>query len=198
MTVRLDQDTHRYYEDDELFTGPSVTQALARAGYVDFRFVGDELRDRAMRRGTSVHWMLALHDQGALDYRRVPRSLRPYRKGWMDFRRNTGFWPDPAWIERSFISPLGYSGTIDRCGSFNGSDGWTLDIKTGDGSIDNWVRFQLSLYAEESKKVKRAAVKLRSDGTYKFFPFPFSTYYTDRAVALQAVRDWSQSGNGKF
>jgi hypothetical protein len=190
MIVTLDHATHRYYRDGVLFQGPSVTQALAQCGLCDFSFVREEIRERSMSRGSSVHWLLALHDQGALDYRRVPKVFRGYRKAWMEFRKATGFVPDPLWTERSFISPLGFSGTIDRMGSLNGMRWVTLDIKTGEGDVPEWCKYQLSLYCDETKTAERIGVKLRPDGTYRVKPFPFATFYTDRAIALESINRW--------
>jgi len=188
--VTLEAESHRYFKDGVPFDGPSVTQALSQCGLADFSFVEEEMRQRCMARGTSVHWLTRLHDEGCLDYRRVPKALRGYRKGWMAFRKATGFVPDPFWTERSFISPLGFSGTIDRMGSFFGMRWATVDIKTGEGDVPDWTRYQLSLYCEETKTVERIGVKLRPDGTYRVKPFPFSTFYTDKAIALEAIRRW--------
>lgn len=189
-SVTLDHETHRYFRDGVPFDGPSATAALAQCGLCDFSFVDEEIRQRSMARGTSVHWLTRLHDEGCLNYRTVPKRLRGYRKAWMEFRKSTGFVPDPFWTERSFISPLGFSGTIDRMGSFNGMRWATLDIKTGDGDVPEYTRYQLSLYCDETKTVERIGVKLHADGTYRVKPFPFSTFFTDKAIALEAVKRW--------
>ena len=57
-------------------TVPSVTQILARSGACDFSFLEEEARNYYLKRGRSVHWMLQLEDEGALNYRKVPKFLR--------------------------------------------------------------------------------------------------------------------------
>lgn len=188
--VTLDHEFHRYYQDGVLFDGPSATAALSQCGLCDFSFVEEEIRERSMARGTSVHWLTRLHDEGALDYRRVPKALRGYRQAWIEFRRLTGFVPNPYWTERSFVSKLGFSGTVDRVGSMFNMRFVTVDIKTGEGDVPEWCRYQLSLYCEETKTIERLGVKLHPDGTYRIKPFPFTTYHTDRAIALECVRRW--------
>src|SRR5271170_7195088 len=144
----FDRDKHEYRTAAGVQV-PSVTWILAQSGLCDFSHVEEETRRLAMDRGTSVHWMLQLHDQGALEYRKVPLKLRPYRKAYMDWRMASGFVPE--WIEKPFISHLGYAGTIDRTGTLpitgqypHGSN-VVLDFKTG--GVQDWTRFQLAAYA---------------------------------------------------
>jgi hypothetical protein len=194
--ITFDPVKHEYRDAKDCVV-PSVTQILARAGVCDFSFVEEESRIRSMQRGTSVHWMLQLQDQGALEYRRVPLRLRPYRKGYLDWRMASGFIPD--WIEQPFISHYGYAGTIDRTGSFpiteqypNGSRA-VVDIKTG--TVQDWVRFQLVAYAmrmhanpQVARTWRRIALALTSSGTYQVKEFPVSTWDYDWSVFMESKR----------
>jgi hypothetical protein len=176
---------------------PSVTQILARAGICDFSFVEEETRIRAMERGTSVHWLARLEDEGLLDYRQVPIGLRPYRKGWNDWKKASGFIPEL--IEHPFISHYGYAGTIDRYGKLpktlsypNGSTA-VVDLKTGE--IAEWVRFQLVAYAMRmhptpavARNIRRIAVALRKNGTYSVREFPQKSWDYDWARFMAAKR----------
>lgn len=189
MNVTLDHETHTYFVDGEPFKGPSVTQALAQCGLVDFSFVEEETRQRAMDRGTSVHWMTRLFDEGALDYRRVTKELKPYRRAWMEWKKASGFVPDRYWIERSFVSPLGYTGTIDRVGHLFDMSYAVVDLKSGT-SIHPATKYQLAAYAHHAKVFRRIAVRLGGDGTYTVREYPFSEYQTDLAIFMEAVRRW--------
>lgn len=193
--VFLDHEFHKYFVDGKPFPGPSVTQALAQCGIADFSFVDEEIRERSMARGQSAHWMLALHDQGALDYRRVPKAMRGYRKAWMEFRKNTGFTPERDWIERSFASPMGYCGTVDRKGSFlDAKVGWcVLDLKTE--NVPAHAKFQLALYAKAIHVIGRIAVALRSDGTYTTKVYPVNELGVDYAIGIESVRRWRPDAN---
>jgi hypothetical protein len=176
---------------------PSVTQILARDGICDFSFVEEEIRLRSMERGTSVHWLLQLEDEGALKYRSVPLRLRPYRKAYLDWKRASGFTPNL--VEYQFISHYGYAGTVDRFGSFpathsypRGSAG-VVDFKTGE--IPDWVRLQLVGYAMRmnaspavARTIRRIALALRADGTYAVKEFPRESWDVDWARFIEAKR----------
>ncbi len=193
----FDAATHTYRNAQGSIV-PSVTQILARAGICDFSFVEEEIRIRSMERGTSVHWLTQLEDEGVLDYRKVPLRLRPYRKAWNGFKRATGFVPEL--IEKQFISIYGFAGTIDRFGHFpstasygKGSHG-IVDIKSGE--IMDWVRYQLAAYTMHCSSnpaiaccVRRVAVALRADGTYQVKEFPRDTWGVDFAKFMQAKKE---------
>lgn len=176
---------------------PSVTQILAKDGLCDFSFVEEEIRVRAMERGTSVHWLLQLEDEGALNYRQVPIRLRPYRKAWLDWKRASGFVPEL--IEHQFISHYGYAGTIDRYGHFPPTATWpngskaVIDLKTGE--VSDWVRYQLVGYVMRmhpnpvmARRIRRIAVALLANGTYSVREFPQSTWDSDWARFYEAKR----------
>jgi len=196
MSVTFDPVKHEY-RNSEGISKPSVTWILAKSGLCDFSFVDDEIRERAMARGRSVHWMTRLEDEGALNYRKVPLGLRPFRKGWNDWKYSSGFIPEI--IEQPFISPLGYAGTPDRVGKFpatemfpNGSRG-VVDLKTG--SVYEWTRLQLVAYSMlienttwKAKYLRRIAVAIRADGSHQIKEFPISSWESDWAIFCEAQR----------
>jgi hypothetical protein len=176
---------------------PSVTQILGRSGICDFSFVAQEIRERSMERGSSVHWMLQLEDEGALNYRQVPLGLRPYRKAYLDWKRSSGFVPEV--IEQQFISHYGYAGTLDRYGSlpptslFPKGSKAIVDFKTGE--IADWVRYQLAAYSIKihrhpamARTIRRIALALRADGTHKVREFGAGSWEHDFSVFIEAKR----------
>lgn len=196
--VLFDSTKHEY-RDSRGVHFLSVTQILSLAGLCDFSFVEEESRRLAMERGRSVHWMLELDDQGALDYRRVPLALRGYRKAYQAWRKGSGF--KVEWIERQFISHLGYAGTIDRYGKFPktalfpaGSRA-VVDLKTGNSQVQDWVKYQLVMYAMRThanpaiaRLTRRIGLALHADGTYHVREFPVATWDTDWSIAMEAKR----------
>lgn len=178
----------------------SVTQILASAGICDFSYVEEERRIAAMTRGTSVHWLLQLEDEGALNYRQVPLRLKPYRKGYMSWKAASGFLPDRNWIEKQFISHYGYAGTVDRFGMFpptplypKGTVG-VIDFKTGE--IPDWVRLQLVAYAMRThvnpaiaRRTRRIGLALRANGTYAVREFSEASWDTDWARFMKAKKE---------
>jgi hypothetical protein len=195
-TVLFDAAKHEYRNAKGIAV-PSVTQILALAGICDFSFVEEERRIAAMERGTSVHWLLQLEDEGALNYRQVPLRLRPYRKAWQDWKKASGFMPEL--IEHQFISHYGYAGTIDRYGTLPPTATWPngskaiIDLKTGE--VADWTRLQLVGYAMRmhsilaiARRIRRIAVALRANGTYSVREFPQSTFEVDWSKFIQAKR----------
>ena len=160
-----------------------------------------------MSRGQSVHWLTQLEDEGALDYRRVPRNLRGYRKAWKDWKCCSGF--QPLWVERRFISHYGYGGTIDRTGTFpSGTSGFcypmaVVDIKSAEkeGQVADWIRFQLCAYClgvigtpSLARTIRRIAVRLCANGSYRVKEWPLSTWDSDFA---EFIRDLQKCKNAE-
>lgn len=197
-TVLFDPIKHEYTNAQGNIV-PSVTWILAQSGLCDFSFVEQEIRDRAMQRGKSVHWMLQLEDEGSLDYKTVPIRLRPFRKAYLDWKRVSGF--KPQWIEKAFISIFGYAGTMDRFGLLPPTElrPYTtcavVDFKTGNALVQNWVRYQLCAYAmrthenpQIARQTRRIALALHPSGKYSVKEFPASTWDIDWATFNEAKR----------
>jgi len=192
--VEFDPVAHEYRKGGVVV--PSVTQVIARAGLCDFSFVDEDIRIHSMKRGESVHWMLQLEDEGALNYRTVPKGMRGYRQAYKTWKRQSGF--SVLWVERRFISEFGFAGTIDRAGSFPATTMYmtgtsaVLDFKTGD--VPDWVRYQLCAYSLAvdprpaiARTIRRIALSLRPDGTYKVREFPLCTWDTDYSRFMHAL-----------
>lgn len=193
--IEFDPEKHEYRRNGVLYH--HVTKVIAAAGKCDFSCIDEEIRLHSIKRGQSVHWLTQLEDEGALNYRTVPASLRGYRKGWRDWKRHSGF--NVIWIERKFISHYGFAGTIDRAGSFpattmfgSGTSG-VVDIKTGD--VADWVRYQLCAYTLAvdprpaiARTIRRIALRLQSDGKYRVKEFPMSEWDSDFAVFMKDLR----------
>jgi len=193
----FDPDRHLFTMKDEVI--PSVTQVLARVGVCDFSYVDEETREMSMKRGQNIHWMLELEDEGALNYRTVPKKFRGYRKAWQAFKRATNCYIlETEW---KFVVPAyKYAGIIDRVVTFPSpslrahQSGAVLDIKTGE--VCDWTKYQLVGYAvaramaagmspAQAQFMQRFAVRLRSDGTYKVREFPRKEFLSDWAVFVE-------------
>jgi hypothetical protein len=194
-TVNFDASSHQY-SDHAGIVFPSVTTILAHAKVVDFSVVREEIRERSLKRGTSVHWITELSDLGALKPRSAPKALRGYLKAWRLWRENSGF--VPMLIEKPFISPFGYAGTPDRFGSFPNGTWAVVDIKSGDGEVADYTKYQLAAYSkwysltEGKSNIRRVAVKVHSDGTYRAKEFPLNTMPLDFSKFWACLQDWKK------
>ena len=195
-TIDFNPETHEYRKDGKVVL--SVTQVIAGAGLCDFSFVDEDIRVHSMKRGQSVHWMLQLEDEGRLNYRTVPNGLKGYRRAYKTWKKRSGF--NPLWIEHQFISPFGFAGTIDRAGSFPATTMYgtgtsaVVDFKTGE--IPDWVRYQLCAYSLAvdartaiARTIRRIALSLKNDGTYKIKEFPLCTWDSDYSRFMRALQE---------
>jgi len=187
---------HEFWKDGKRCF--SVTQVLANAGICDFSFVEAEVREYSMKRGTAVHWLTQLEDEGGLNYRTVPKPLRGYRKAFNTWKQRSGFVATA--IETKFVSKFGFAGIIDRVGLFPPTPFFptastaVVDIKTGD--VADWVRLQLTPYTVAAagdnptiaEGIRRIALRLFPDGTYKVKEFPRSTWLGDWARFIKELR----------
>jgi hypothetical protein len=194
--VNFDPTTHRYTDAADV-EFPSVTTLLVYGGIVNFDAIREDIRQRSMKRGTSVHWITELSDLGALKPRSAPKALRGYLKAWRSWRENSGF--TSLLIEKPFISPHGYAGTPDRFGSFPNGTWAVVDLKTGlNGDVAAWVGTQLSAYAkwysvtEGRFGIRRIGVKLHPDGTYRAKEFPVNTMPLDFAKFYGCLVKWKK------
>jgi hypothetical protein len=193
--VNFDHNLH-VYTDSAGKQFPSVTTLLAHGGIVNFDAIREEIRERSLKRGTSVHWITELSDLGALKPRSAPKALRGYLKAWRSWRENSGF--TPLLIEKPFISPYGYAGTPDRFGSFPNGTWGVVDLKSGEGAILPAARLQLAAYSSwfslstAKTGIRRIAIKLHSDGTYAVAEYPISSYQIDFATFFSCLEGWKK------
>lgn len=194
--IEFNAEKHEYRKNGKVVL--SVTQVIAAVGLCDYSFVDEDIRVHSMSRGQSVHWMLQLEDQGALNYRTVPSGLRGYRKAYRTWKKASGF--SPLWIEKQFVSHFGFAGTIDRAGSFPATTMYltgtsaVVDFKTGD--IPDWVRYQLCAYSlavdprpAMARLIRRIALSLKPDGTYKVKEFPLCTWDSDYSRFMHSLSE---------
>lgn len=168
--LAFDPDTHSYTVDGVAL--PSVTQVLAPL--YDFRYVDRDVLKAAADFGTAVHRMCELHDVDDLVEDSVDPALEPYLVAWQRFLRETR--AEVLQVEQRYHHPLlRFAGTLDRLLKIDGAP-VLVDIKTV-SSLSAAVGVQLAAYehllAENTphQGVRRAAVRLCGDGTYrlKFF-----------------------------
>lgn len=186
---QFDPETHTFTVEDKIV--PSITQVLAFAGICNFSFVEEEKRLFAMKRGKAVHWLTQLDDEGALNYRKVPKFLRGYRKAWNTWKESSGF--VPMMIEQWMISDLGFGGIPDRFGKL-GITNAVVELKTG--AVADWTRYQLAAQCvliqpkiSIARTFRRIGLSLSPDGTYKVKEFPLSTFDSDISRFIEEVRN---------
>lgn len=150
---------NRFYQTDAGYL-PSVTtilQAYPKDAhfYTWLKQVGndaDDIRDEAGRRGSTVHNLTELYDNGEEvnlldDYGKIAYKMNE----WAMFERYvefmTRFKPEIMMNEVNMASDtLGYAGTIDRVMTIDGVT-YLIDIKTSN-SIHDFYWLQLSAYNE--------------------------------------------------
>jgi hypothetical protein len=167
--LRFDPEKHIYYIDDKQEF--SVTQVMDDVRIIDPTWYTEESRER----GSLVHKITELLDQGVLDWDSVDPALEPYIQAYETFLSD--YMPEYDYIEKRVYDPIcRFAGTLDRAGRFHGKKHFILDIKTG--QIQEWTRLQTAAYqyclAKEDPKyshtklVPRYGLQLNNDGTYNF------------------------------
>lgn len=164
--LAFEPDSHTYSVSGMVL--PSVTQVLQPLQ--DFRFVDDATLRAAASFGTAVHRVCELYDQDDLVMDSVDRPLVPYLEAWCRFLSETR--AKVLQVEQRYHHrSLGYAGTLDRLLEIDGAR-VLADIKSV-SRLSAVVGVQLAAYATllenntEHKEVKRAAVQLCPDGTYR-------------------------------
>ena len=124
-------------------------------------------------RGTWVHEACQYYDDGTLDQWEFDPVILQYLEGWKTFRSEQCS-RDPDLNEKMLYSAYGFAGTVDRVFGHI-----IVDIKTGVPAYQS--RLQLAAYqiliegwiansgAPEPGVLKRCAVQLKPDGTYKLY-----------------------------
>ena len=168
----------------------SVTQALVESGIVDTRWFDPWTRER----GRMVHKYLELYDLGRLDESSVDPIVEPYFRAYKQFRKDSGFVPDPRFIERKMFNPVyGYVGMVDRAGTIPGKGNGIVDFKSG--MVLPHVGLQLIGYSmmPDLKDFRdfRIALQLTEEGKYSVKSF---TDPADQAgfIGAVAVAQWKR------
>jgi hypothetical protein len=181
-TIELDAD-HQYTVEGVHY--PSVTQVLQSVGLVNLSNIPEDSLLHAADRGTKVHKACALLLRDELDWTTLDPALEGYVLAMDSFMRQTKFEVLDGMIEeRVYDARLGYCGTVDVVGNFDGGYSTVLDFKTG---MMGAVRYQLAAYAHGVACGQRAAVKLNRDGSYAMKWFLPETRRHDFAVFQSAL-----------
>lgn len=170
MRIEFDESNHVYRVDGVVY--PSVTQILESAGLPDLSRVPADILEWKADIGRKVHKAIEFDDDGDLDFDFLPVELRPYVEAYRKFKTESGF--EPLAAEEPIFHPVyKYPGKPDRIGLLNGRI-VLIDYKTG--MIDlKCVGPQTAAYKKawdevhqrKDQIVRRFALKLSNDGTYK-------------------------------
>ena len=174
-----------------------VTELLAEAGLIDRTWFSEE----GALRGQYVHQACHYYDMGELDEDSLDPVLIPYVEGWKKFRADTNVTIIHC-EERIDNERLGVTGKPDRVVDWPGIGHAVIDLKSG--SLSDTTAIQLAAYKllllqdgwDTAKPLKRFAVNLPGDGTYKV------KEYKDRAdegifLAALAIHNWKKNHGGK-
>lgn len=147
----------------------------------------------ALERGRHVHTATQLDDEQDLDEASVTEEIFPYLIAWRRFRAETEIGQQPLErIEHRMHDDMGFAGTLDRFWLIGGI---LLDIKTSIAPW--WVRFQLAAYKQMLDKeykgaVRRMAIELHKDSTFKLLEFPVAEQRSDFQTFVAALRVWQE------
>jgi len=185
--LTFDEPTHTYELEGR--RAPSVTQVIKRAGLINFDGIPAGTLDAARRRGTICHQAIHFYNEQDLDldaFRADFPSYAPYVDAWISFCAQRRFTSE---LNELRVASLNYhvAGTLDCLGWLDGAP-VLLDFATGrpsDVAKDlqtaayhalalEWAEHEPALagYFERAKgAVRRYAVALRADGTFKLEPY---------------------------
>jgi hypothetical protein len=169
---RFDPIEHAYYRFDEVRV-PSITQMLARTGWVDDRWYTEESSER----GTRVHELTAAYDLGALNLETCVSYYKPWLEAYVEAIARLR----PTWLPDGIEHPSinythNFGGRPDRaCVIFETRS--VLEIKTNDKAwnIEKATPIQTALqaillsarYPLPAEAWNRMAVYLRPGGQFR-------------------------------
>lgn len=183
----FDAAEHRYTLDGRGLRG--VTSAIRAAGHC-----GDAVSfytEAARERGTAVHRMLQLEQDGELDETTVDERIAGYLSAWRAWKNAVRYLP--LLTEQAiYCAEPEYAGTLDSAGILNGAL-VVVDIKTG--SYPAWARLQLTAYMHAMQAARLPIVRglglcLKGDGTFKVHPYEYSAH--NRAEWTETLRSLKQ------
>ncbi len=188
--LSFEEEGHVYRLDGEVI--PGITAVLKRVGLIDDRFYSVEARDR----GTAVHAAIEYLQDGDLERSSLAPLLVPYVEAWERFRDEMGWEP----IERPELlvgsETLRFATRIDGVGRLRGDNRIAVgNWKTG--GPERWHSLQSAgeamAYAETigratSLALRRFALYLRDDGTYRFHEHRLAESFRDTDDFRAAVR----------
>lgn len=168
---------------------PSVTQVLKSVGIADFSDIPSDRSEAGMARGTAVHKACQLAVDGDLDWDTLDETVFPYASAFWKWKESTGF--QPALCEYVAYHHLyDYCGTLDYDGTFPDGTKAVLDLKTGEGKVEDWVGIQLAAYANmllAPYSYRRIALRLSGEGIYRTREFPIGEFRNDLNLFLSGL-----------
>jgi hypothetical protein len=162
--LQFDEALHTYTLGNRRL--PSVTQVLQPLA--DFSMVPKAVLDAKRDLGQRVHLACQLDDEDDLDEASVEVDVRPYLSAWRRFLVESG--AEVLNNEQRVCDPnVGYAGTLDNVLLMQGAK-WVVDKKTCI-AVPLAVGPQTAAYMQalhDPSVTRRAAVRLRPDGSYRF------------------------------
>lgn len=199
MALTFEPASHEYHLDGS--RTPSNTQVLRAQGLIRLDGIPEFVIERARSRGSAVHQLVHYRNENDLDPASIAPEYAPYLAAW-----------DRCAAERRIIPLLcehrvgsrkhRIAGTLDLLCEIEG-EGWLLDYCTGTleklakhlqtagylGMAFEWAREDdpaLAAVLARHARWRRAAIRLRADGTYRFIEYTDPTDYS-RFVTLAAA-----------
>ena len=176
VTPEFVESVHQYKVAGKIV--PSVSSIIRPLTDAAYGMIDPATLRRAADFGTAVHACTELFDKDELDDDSVLPEWMPYLdayKKWLDDVQ-----PQIAEIEWR-RGCARYAGTIDRVVEIN-TENWIVDLKTT-STIHPHVGVQLAAYVALAEpaygvNLRRAALQLREDGSYKFVEFKKRSDFT--------------------
>jgi hypothetical protein len=190
--LEFDETTHTYSIAGARV--PSVTEILGSCGIVDYSHLPPETREMALARGRAVHEAIALDIMNDLDEASAEEAgVMGYVEAARGARINLGL--GSASVEQRVWHPLyRYAGTLDLL-----AGELLIDWKTG--TVESWVRYQLAAYsaavsaaagltAHGDARIRRIAVELHADSSYRIYELSGTDQLDDFQTFLCALQIW--------
>lgn len=147
-----------------------VTSIVRFAFPDEFKAIPDDKRDYYFKRGTEIHRLAQMVEEGTADGFEFDPEVEKFRAGHAAFLRDTGFKALPGGIEmRVKNDELRYAGTLDRIGTMQGRV-CIIDYKSNSlpkGGGLQTAFYLLALPAWKFEEVDRYCVALKRGGKYQ-------------------------------
>ena len=188
--LQFDEARHIYTRNGKVL--PSVTQIIKPITEYSSA-ISPEIMAHAALRGQAVHKACEIIDMGLEFAEPLSEEIVPYVDAWKLFvaeKRVT----ITATEQRLFHPTMQYAGTFDAIGVI-GNDEWLIDRKAI-AQLTPAIGVQTAGYeAMLGRKVRRAAVQLKSNGGYVFQEYASRTDWPV-FVSLLTIHNW-KANHGK-